>query len=204
MTQQDLIILLKLAEQQKNQRALKFKNRILKHTHDMKLAEILPAITKKLDVNNETTTQLGEILKKSAVEDGNTQTPAIQNITGTRSLLDNLSFKKRSKNFVKFEEKSIGDVLWNGVFIQPLGENRINVENKVKHITPTFQKYFTDTKLTIKSLNNNEKESVFDTLKNVGFYDVKHMKGLTSARKKDALNIPPKKPEILNLLLPAI
>ena len=38
VTEQDLINLRKLAEQQKKQRALKTKNRILKQTHDVKLA----------------------------------------------------------------------------------------------------------------------------------------------------------------------
>ena len=39
VTEQDLISLRNLAEQQKNQRALKIKKRILKQTHDIKLAE---------------------------------------------------------------------------------------------------------------------------------------------------------------------
>ena len=47
VTEQDLIILRKLAEQQKNQQALKSENRILKQTHDLKLAENLSPITKK-------------------------------------------------------------------------------------------------------------------------------------------------------------
>ena len=37
--EEKLINLRKLAEEQKNQRALKIKNRILKQTHDIKLAE---------------------------------------------------------------------------------------------------------------------------------------------------------------------
>ena len=49
VTEQDLINLRKLADQQKEQRALKIKNRILKQTHDKKLAESLSPITKKLD-----------------------------------------------------------------------------------------------------------------------------------------------------------
>ena len=44
VTQQDLTNLGKLAEQQKNQRAIKIKNRILK-THDKKLENLSP-ITK--------------------------------------------------------------------------------------------------------------------------------------------------------------
>ena len=38
---QNLITLLKLAEQKKNQRAPNFKNRISKETHDIKIAEHL-------------------------------------------------------------------------------------------------------------------------------------------------------------------
>ena len=45
VTEQDMINLRKLAEKQKDQRALKIKNRILKQTHDHKLAESLSPIT---------------------------------------------------------------------------------------------------------------------------------------------------------------
>ena len=49
VTERDLINLRKLAQQQKEHRALKIKNRILKETHDIKLAESLSPITDKLD-----------------------------------------------------------------------------------------------------------------------------------------------------------
>ena len=62
----------------------------------MKLAESLSPITKNLDEVNDSTNQLGEVLKKSDVKDGNTQTPSIENITGTQSLRDTLSFMKRN------------------------------------------------------------------------------------------------------------
>ena len=48
ITEEDLNNLRKLAQQQKNERALKIKNRILKPTHDIKLAENLSPITKKI------------------------------------------------------------------------------------------------------------------------------------------------------------
>ena len=48
VTEQDLNNLRKSAEQQKNQRALQIKNRLLKQTHDIKLAESLSPITKKI------------------------------------------------------------------------------------------------------------------------------------------------------------
>ena len=99
VTEQDSINLRELAEQQRNQRALKIKNRILKQTHGIKLAGSLSPITKNLDTINECTKQLGEIVKKSNVEDGNTQTPAIESITATQSLRDTLTLMKRSNFF---------------------------------------------------------------------------------------------------------
>ena len=77
VTEEDINKLHKLAEQQNSQRALKIKNRVLKQNHGVKLAESLSPITKKLDTINETTKKLGEIVKKSDVEDKSTQTPAI-------------------------------------------------------------------------------------------------------------------------------
>ena len=47
VTEQDLNNLRNLAEQQKNQRALKIKKRILKQNHNKKLAEKLPLSLKK-------------------------------------------------------------------------------------------------------------------------------------------------------------
>ena len=88
------------------------------------------------------------------------------------------------KFFSNLDEKSNGGLFWNGLFFQPLGEKRINVENDEHDITRNIQKNFTDTKLTTKCLNNNEKETVFDILNNVGFCDMKHTKCLHSAERK--------------------
>ena len=95
ITEHNLIILRKLAEQQKNQRALK-----IKQTHDIKLAESLSPITKNLDTISAGTKHLGELVEKSDVEDGNTQTPVLENITGTQTLRDTLSLMQRSKFFL--------------------------------------------------------------------------------------------------------
>ena len=69
-----MINLRELAEQQKNQRALKIKNRILRQTHDIKLAESLSPITKKLDEVNKTIIKLGEVIEKSQTENIKHQT----------------------------------------------------------------------------------------------------------------------------------
>ena len=55
-----MISLHKLAEQQEEQRALKSKNRTLKQTHDLNLAESLSPTTKKVD---KSTKEISKILK---------------------------------------------------------------------------------------------------------------------------------------------
>ena len=65
VTEQDLINLRKFAEQQKEQRALKIKYKILKQTLDIKLAESFSPITKKLEEVKETTQNLGDVIKES-------------------------------------------------------------------------------------------------------------------------------------------
>ena len=115
VTEQDLINLRKLAQQQKEQKAEKIRNRILKQTHNKKLAESLSPITKRLDlVENTKGERIGDIIKKSeqetpAIENtqtqpetpqlaiANTQTPAEENITVSQSLRDTLAFMKKSK-----------------------------------------------------------------------------------------------------------
>ena len=200
VTEQDMINLRKLAEQQKSQRAEKIKNRILKQTHDVKLSESLSPITKKLDTINESKKKLGEI-----VEEGNQQSLAIENITGTQSLRDTLAFMKQSKNFFNLEERPDGKVFWNGVRIKPVRENTIDIIGREYDVTPNIQKYSTKTGSTTKSLNNNEKETVYDILKDVGFYNRRHNKGLKSFRMQDALYVLPKViDKMRNPPLPAI
>ena len=91
VTEQNLINLSKLAEEQKNQRANKIKNRTSKQTQDINLAENLLPITKNLEEVNQSTKQLGEVIKEST-SDNKTPQLAIQNITGTQSVRDTLSF----------------------------------------------------------------------------------------------------------------
>ena len=127
----------KLAEQQRIQREIKIEIKILKQTHDKKLAEILSPVTKKLVDVNESSKNLGECVRNS-VEDENTQPPAIEILATTQSLRDISTLVKRSQKFFKFAEKSNGEVFWNGVFLQPLGENRIDARNEEYDLTPNL------------------------------------------------------------------
>ena len=71
VSEQDLINLRKLAEQQKEKRALKIQNGLLIQTHDIALAVSLSPITKKLDTKNESTKKLGEVIKETNLENIN-------------------------------------------------------------------------------------------------------------------------------------
>ena len=73
VNEKDLIILRKLVEQQKKQRAPKIENKNLKQTHDIKLAESLSPITKKLVTINESAKKIGEVIKESSSEKENIQ-----------------------------------------------------------------------------------------------------------------------------------
>ena len=93
VTEEDLINRRKLAEQQKNQRALKIQNRLLKQTHDVKLAESLWPITIKLDFINDTTEKLGVVIKESNLE------------------IDNLKSLQNSSNFSISMRQMLGSLL---------------------------------------------------------------------------------------------
>ena len=201
VTQEALDNLRKLAEQQKNQRAEKIKNRIIEKTHDKKLAESLNPITERLDEVNDTTKKL---VKKSNVEHGNTQTPAIENTTTSQSLRDTLSFMKTSKCFFKLEQDG-NKVFWNKIPIKALGENKISIKDREYDTKHNVQKYFTNTKLTTKNMDDADKPTVYDILNIIGFYSMRHIKGLNSTRMKDALNnLPRERAKIRNPPLPAI
>ena len=158
VTEQDLDILRKLSEQRKNERALKIKNKILKQTHDIKLAESFSPITKKLQDVNESISEsvkksTKQLVKKSDIVDENTQTPAIEVITGTQSLRDTLTLMK-SEIFFKLQDDPDGKIFWNKIPIIALGEKRVSIEGIEIDIKPNIQNYFTNTRLTSKRMDN--------------------------------------------------
>ena len=144
-----------------------------------------------------------KLLIKSNVEDRNTQTPALEQIIGIQSLRETSTLMRRSENVCKLEEKPNGDVFWKGLFLQSLGENRKIVKNEDYNIRPKIQSCVTNTKLTIKSLDNDGKETVIDLPNEVGLYDIKQTKCLKSAGMNDALhNLAKTITEVINPPLP--
>ena len=208
VTEKDLVNLRKLAEQQKEQPALKIKNRILKQTHDVKLAESLSPITEKLDdtskklgeVFKECTQNLGNVIKENntpqlAIE--NTPKPAIENtlqqaiennegVIYDVELENTLNIMKNNIGFFKIEERDNGDVFLNGLPVKKVGGIKIKINNEYEYnITPGLQKEFTDhTYDTAKSLIDKDKVIFRQILWKTGYYNRKPTKGRLSGRDR--------------------
>ena len=184
VTEKDLDNLRKLAEQQKNERALKIRNKFLKQTHDKTLAESLSPITNKLD---ETTEKLGEVIKESQPKTpqlaiANTQTPAIESTTTSQSLpieneriqpgvlyetsLENtLSNMKNNSGFFNIEETDDDEIFWNGFPVEKMGGNKLKICGKIHNITPSIQKVLTETSnIPLKKLNDKDNDIFINIL----------------------------------------
>ena len=201
VTQDDLDNLRKLAEQQKNQRTEKTKNRILKQTHDVKLAESLSPITTKLD---ETSEKLSDVIKESTQnlgnvrKDNNTPHLAIENTPTTQQPIENnegniydvelentLNKMKDNTGFFKTQHKPLRGWILNNFSIGTPGGTEVEISGNKYDITPGLQKVFTDTKYeTAKSMSDTEKVVFRDILSKTGYYNRKPTKGRISGRER--------------------
>ena len=140
VTEQDLNNLRRLTEQQKNRRAIKIENRILKQTHDIKSAESLSPITKKIEEEiNKSTQKVNEIIKKN-----NTPPLVIDNTPTTHQPIENnegviydvelentLSNMKKNFGFFNIEETVDGEVFWNGFSVEKVVGNKLEINEKI-------------------------------------------------------------------------
>ena len=186
VTEKDLDNLRKLAQQQKDQRALKIKNRILKETHDIKLAESLSPITKKLDKINKSTKKIRKVIKESNSENENNQEivpveveSEEENIqTNLRALPNSSMFSdqmtktlgilKSSLNSLKIIVSPGPTIL--GVPIYTLGGDRIQIKDNVYGLTPEIYKALSDTGYTGKTMKNeNDILMMNNIIKDLGY-----------------------------------
>ena len=114
-TEQDLTILRNLAEQQKNQRAMKIKNRILKQTDDIKLADFLSKITKKIDEVNQSTKKLGEVIDESKSINENNHEIVLVEIDLDNSEGDNIRALTNSSFFSELMTKTLGSLMFGSI-----------------------------------------------------------------------------------------
>ena len=201
VTEQDLNNLRNIAEQQKNQRALKIKNRFRKQTHDKKLAESLSPITKKLDEVEETTHKLGDVIEENktlqlTIEKTHKVLP-IENekihpgVIYDTSLENTLKLMKINTVFFNLEERDNGDIIWNGFRVEKMGDNKLKNIEKIYNVTPGIQKVLTNTSnIPLKKLNDKDREVFNKILKSLDFEKYKAIRGESkSGRYKQSKTI---------------
>ena len=152
VTEKDLDNLRKLAGQQKEQRAIKIKNRILKQTHDVKLAESLSPITKKLDEVNKSTQEVGDKIKESNSKIDLEALPNSSNFSN--SMREMIGSLMRSKNSLRItqDESHRANIL--GVPIQISGADTIKINENIYELTPEIYKALSDTGYTGKDMKD--------------------------------------------------
>ena len=141
VSEQDLNNLRKLAEQQKEQRALNIKKRILKQTHDIKLAESLSPITEKLDEVNKSTQKVGQIIRKSKVKIDLKALPNSSNFSNSmRQMLGSL-LNSRSSSKITQDESRRATLL--GVPIHRSETDTIKITENIYELSPELYKALT-------------------------------------------------------------
>ena len=189
VTEQDLINLGKLAEQQKEQRALKIKNKILKQTHDIKLAENLSPITRKLDEVEETIKESDSKIDSKALSIN----PKLSN--SMRQMLGSLM---NSRNSLKITQDELGRANILGVPIQ-ISEGDTRKTNEIIYeSTPEVYKALSNPLYTGITMNNdNDFLMLKNFLKDVNYTGNKDTS--SNIKKFFTIDLPKKVSEIHNI-----
>ena len=161
ITEQNSIILRNLAEQQKNQRVIKIKNKILRQTHDKKLAEILSPITEKLSEVNESTKKLGDVFEKTdshfenvqeivpveiISQDEKTNIKTLPNCSNLRnSMRETLGSLMNSRISLKVIPDQYGKANILGIPIQISGQDSFKINENFYDLTPKIYKALSST-----------------------------------------------------------
>ena len=172
VTEQDLINLRKLAEQQKDQRALKIKNRILKQTHDIKLAESSSPITKKLDESAKT---ISEVIKESNSEDDNKSNMKALPVSSkfSNSMREMIGSLMNSRNSLKITQDGSGRANILGVLIQISEADTIKTNENIYDLTPEIYKALSSTSYTGKTMENEDDTlTMYNILRDLGYTGV--------------------------------
>ena len=152
VTEKDLDNLRKLSQQQKEQRALKIKNKILEKTHDIKLAESLSPITKKLDNINKSTKNLRDVIKESNSEKIIKALP--NNSQFSDSMRQMIGSLMNSRNSLKITQDESGKANILGVPIQISGADTIKINENIYELTPEIYNALSDTGYTGRNMRN--------------------------------------------------
>ena len=172
VTEQELIILHKLAQQQKTRRALEFENRIFKQPHDTKLAESLSPNTKKLD---ETAKKTNEVIKEPNSEDDiKCKIKALLNSSkfsiSMREMIGSLQ-NTRSSLKITQDESVRANIL--DVPIQISEADTIKLKENIYDLTPEIYKALSSLLYTGKTLRNEDDNlTMYKNIRTLGYTGV--------------------------------
>ena len=179
VAEKGLIILRKLEEQQKEQRAIKIKNRISKQTHDVKLAKSLSPITKKLDEVNKflspITKKLDEMVKESNSENK-------KEMVITPSILSQETYKSSAEanKSLKLNQDKNHNMSLLGVPIRSVGGDKIQVYDNIYEFIPEIHKAISNSSYTGNFMKNDDyRRTLYKFLVDLGYnvqYDKKLIK----------------------------
>ena len=169
VTEKDLENLRKLAEQQKNQRAEKIKNRVLKQTHDIKLAESLSPITKKLDNVNENTKKVGDIIIKES--NSKVDIKALPNSSKfSSSMRQMIGSLMNSRNSLEITQDESGRAIILGAPIQISEGDTIKINENDYELTPEIYKALTYTTYTGNTMKDeNDILMMYNIIRDLGY-----------------------------------
>ena len=192
VTEKDLDNLRKLADQQKEQRALKIKNRILKQTHVIKLAESSSPVTKRLDKLKESTEKLGDVIKESQPK-----TPQLafentpQRIENNEGVIYDLELENTSNkmkdNTGFFKTYHDPQRRWtiNNHRNKMLRGTKVEINENLNNISPGIRNVLVDQSYdTAKSMTDKDKLFFRDILQKTGYYNRIPTKGRWMSRDR--------------------
>ena len=191
VTEKDMENLRKLANQQKNERALKIKNRILKQTHDIKLAESLSPITKKLDdvkkSNKESLSPISQKLdtiNESTQEVGRIISESNPEIIPSVLMKDTIKSLKDDSSSIKLVDDGNGNMTILNTPIKLLGGDKLVANNVIYEFNDEIHKALSKSTFTGKSMKKYEDRRVlYNFLKDIGYAKAKFDKNNTSQSK---------------------
>ena len=162
VTEKDLDNLRKLADQQKNERALKIKNRILKQTHDIKLAESLSPITNKLDkISNTAQESLPPISQKlDTINKSIKEIMDEKEIIPSDQLKDTIESLKNTNTSLKLNQNEDGNYKILDTIIKPIGNNKILVNGNTYNFSPEMYKALSRSSYTGKSMEDQNDRNI--------------------------------------------
>ena len=164
VTEEDLLSLEKLAEQQKNEKARKIKKRIFKQTYDQKLSETFEPITKKIDKVVEATKEL-----ESSNVVNNFMLESPPGVTVSRELFATVGKMVNARNEFKLDQKKGGRYMFNGVNVDPMGGNNVKIGENIYEITPSIQKALTETSYNFNKMSDDDILTFSEILNDINY-----------------------------------